>query len=237
MLEISPLTRFSGAMWRLKVYTFESEKTNSMYLSVFVELFQGLPGEFEYKIQLLEANDEFDSMPNLTKTYKSHFKESECWGYQKFVKLDYRFKSLYYNHSNDSINLVYSIRPATYYQKCLNLQSYILELEQKGKNTSLDLEPTTRIEYESAENHQESETEHDTRYLGNVPIEARESQITLAEETQDQSNTIVQQIEEIDQLVKNTFLDTSSTSSLYESSTEAANTILNRLLSAKSEKE
>lgn len=120
------------------MYTFESEKTNSFYLSVFVELFQGLPGEYDYKFQLKESTVEFSAIPSFSKIYKSQFKEGECWGYQKFIKLDNRFNQLYYNHSNDSISLMYSIRPTTYYQKCLNLQNYIAEMELKSKNFGLD---------------------------------------------------------------------------------------------------
>jgi tripartite motif-containing protein 37 len=221
VLEISSVERFSGSLWRLKAYIFQSKKTDSLYLSLFVELFQGLPGEFEYKFQLKEPSHEFSA--SLTKTYKSHFKEGECWGYQKFIKLDNLFNSLYYDDLNDSISLVYSIRPTTFYQKCINLQNYIVEMEHKIMNSSEN--NTTGIN----ENHVES-----ARLLEAIPIRSRESEITLADESANYS-IVLQQIQEIE-LVENTELESASpSSSVYESSTEAANTILSRLISTKLE--
>lgn len=78
------------------------------------------------------------------------------------------------------------------------------------------------------ENHVESAR------LESVPIRSRESEITLADESANYS-IVLQQIQEIE-LVENTELESASpSSSVYESSTEAANTILSRLISTKLE--
>ena len=79
------------------------------------------------------------------------------------------------------------------------------------------------------ENHVES-----ARLLEAIPIRSRESEITLADESANYS-IVLQQIQEIE-LVENTELESASpSSSVYESSTEAANTILSRLISTKLE--
>ena len=227
---MSPVTRFSGCDWRIKSYTFQSKKCSAVYFSIFLELFQGLSGEFEYKIDLLETNDEFKSSPSLSKVYRSKFRQGECWGYQKFVKLGDHFNSLYYNPTNDSISLIYHVRPRTFHQKCTQLQDYILKLEENIKNDSLD-SPVSG-QYSSLK----------PRTIKEISTESRESKDTLTEFPLNSSLTINQQIQEIEKSIEytsleETFQDTqsySSTSSMTEfSSQQGANTILTRIVNTK----
>ena len=54
---------------------------------MFLELFSGFPGttRYEYRVQMLNHRDPHKT---LTRTFSSDFDVGECWGYNRFFRID-----------------------------------------------------------------------------------------------------------------------------------------------------
>ncbi|KAJ3333149.1 hypothetical protein HDU76_011066 [Blyttiomyces sp. JEL0837] len=123
----------SGLTWRLKVYCSGNGPSRGLYLSVFVELIQGfsLPSKYQYKIEMLKNSTSSDtsSHANVSREYASDFEIGECWGYNRFYRLDLLEEGGFWNEHEDAIEFNYHIRAPTYSQKCRDLELYCKFLE------------------------------------------------------------------------------------------------------------
>jgi len=122
----SPPLHVNGLSWRLKVYPDGNGVVRGNYLSVFLELSAGLPetSKYEYRVEMVHQAK--DSAKNIVREFASDFEVGECWGYNRFFRLDLLSSEGYL--SGDSLTLKFQVRPPTYYQKCRDQQWHICQL-------------------------------------------------------------------------------------------------------------
>ncbi|XP_006819993.1 E3 ubiquitin-protein ligase TRIM37 [Saccoglossus kowalevskii] len=124
----SPPLNVSGLSWRLKVYPDGNGVVRGNYLSVFLELSAGLPetSKYEYRVEMVHQASP-DSSKNIVREFASDFEVGECWGYNRFFRLDLLASEGYL--LDDVLILQFQVRPPTFYQKCRDQQWYINQTE------------------------------------------------------------------------------------------------------------
>ena len=139
----------NGLTWRLKVYPDGNGTVRGMYLSVFLELTNGLNGssKYEYRIEMIHRSSA-DVRKNIIREFASDFEVGECWGYNKFFPLNALIAEGYLD--SDMLILRFQVRPPTFQQKTRDQQWYIKHLESENeqltneiKNLRGKLEPTS----------------------------------------------------------------------------------------------
>ncbi|XP_032901643.1 E3 ubiquitin-protein ligase TRIM37 isoform X3 [Amblyraja radiata] len=126
----SPPLQISGLCWRLKVYPDGNGVVRGNYLSVFLELSAGLPetSKYEYRVEMVHQVSN-DPTKNIIREFASDFEVGECWGYNRFFRLDLLATEGYLNMQSDTLVLRYQVRAPTFYQKCRDQNWYISQLE------------------------------------------------------------------------------------------------------------
>ena len=106
----SPPLTVNGLSWRLKVYPDGNGVVRGNYLSVFLELSSGLPdtSKYEYRVQMVHQAG--DSTKNIVREFASDFEVGECWGYNRFFRLDLLSCEGYL--SSDSLTLKFQVSKA-----------------------------------------------------------------------------------------------------------------------------
>ncbi|XP_039746622.1 uncharacterized protein LOC120624248 isoform X2 [Pararge aegeria] len=119
----------NGLCWRLKVYPDGNGVVRGNYLSVFLELSAGLPetSKYEYRVEMLHQVSR-DPSKNIVREFASDFEVGECWGYNRFFRLDLLASEGYLNPDTDTLILRFQVRPPTFYQRCRDQQWYITQL-------------------------------------------------------------------------------------------------------------
>lgn len=76
----SNMLTVNGLQWRLKVYPYGNGDVRGEYLSVFLELNQGLPEvcKYEYRVQMMHHQI---ASKMVQREFVSNFEVGECWGY------------------------------------------------------------------------------------------------------------------------------------------------------------
>eukprot|EP00794_Sanderia_malayensis_P014324 gene14324-15813_t len=120
----------NGLNWRLKVYPDGNGVVRGNYLSVFLELTAGLPetSKYEYRVEMIHQSC-LDSSKNIVREFASDFEVGECWGYNRFFRLDLLGSEGYLSIQNDTLILRFQVRAPTYYQKCRDQQWHINQFE------------------------------------------------------------------------------------------------------------
>ncbi|XP_014663122.1 PREDICTED: E3 ubiquitin-protein ligase TRIM37-like [Priapulus caudatus] len=126
----SPPLHVNGLVWRLKVYPDGNGVVRGNYLSVFLELSGGLPetSKYEYRVEMVHQASR-DVSKNIVREFSSDFEVGECWGYNRFFRLDLLATEGYLNTETDTLVLRFQVRPPTFYQKCRDQQWYVTQLE------------------------------------------------------------------------------------------------------------
>ncbi|XP_069134744.1 E3 ubiquitin-protein ligase TRIM37-like [Argopecten irradians] len=75
-----------------------------------------------------------DSSKNIVREFASDFEVGECWGYNRFFRLDLLASEGYLE--SDTLILRFQVRPPTFYQKCRDQQWYINQLESAQAQTT-----------------------------------------------------------------------------------------------------
>ncbi|XP_071945796.1 E3 ubiquitin-protein ligase TRIM37-like isoform X2 [Antedon mediterranea] len=116
-----------GLSWRLKVYPDGNGVVRGNYLSVFLELSSGLPetSKYEYRVEMIHQASHDDSK-NIVREFASDFEVGECWGYNRFFRIDLLASEGYLK--DDTLILQFQVRAPTFYQKCRDQQWYIGQL-------------------------------------------------------------------------------------------------------------
>ena len=85
----SPPLNVNGLSWRLKVYPDGNGVVRGNYLSVFLELSAGLSetSKYEYRVEMLHQQSK-DLTKSIVREFASDFEVGECWGYNRFFRLD-----------------------------------------------------------------------------------------------------------------------------------------------------
>ncbi|XP_076232623.1 uncharacterized protein LOC143178072 isoform X3 [Calliopsis andreniformis] len=119
----------NGLCWRLKVYPDGNGVVRGNYLSVFLELSAGLPetSKYEYRVEMIHQGSH-DTSKNIVREFASDFEIGECWGYNRFFRLDLLATEGYLNTELDTLILRFQVRPPTFYQRCRDQQWYISQL-------------------------------------------------------------------------------------------------------------
>ena len=120
---------FNGLTWRLKVYPNGNGIAKGNYISIFLEMLKGLsePSKYEYRVEMLNYRE-----PNrlcVVREFSSDFEVGECWGYNRFYRIDLLEREGFLspieesqNNINgnivpgDAITLKYYVRAPTYAQ-------------------------------------------------------------------------------------------------------------------------
>jgi len=119
----------NGLTWRLKVYPNGNGVAKGVYLSVFLEMLKGLQdsSKYEYKVEMINHKDP-DAV--VLREFASEFETGECWGYNRFFKIDLLEKDGYILPEDDTIILKYYVRAPSYFQQCQDQRKYIQHLER-----------------------------------------------------------------------------------------------------------
>ena len=127
----SPPLNVNGLSWRLKVYPDGNGVVRGNYLSVFLELSAGLPetSKYEYRVEMIYQGSPRDPSKNVVREFSSDFEVGECWGYNRFFRLDLLSNEGYLNLESDTLILRFQVRPPTYFQQCRDQQWYIHQLQ------------------------------------------------------------------------------------------------------------
>ncbi|KAJ6653681.1 hypothetical protein lerEdw1_008807 [Lerista edwardsae] len=70
-----------------------------------------------------------DPAKNIIREFASDFEVGECWGYNRFFRLDLLANEGYLNRQNDTVILRFQVRSPTFFQKCRDQHWYISQLE------------------------------------------------------------------------------------------------------------
>ncbi|XP_069672706.1 E3 ubiquitin-protein ligase TRIM37-like [Periplaneta americana] len=119
----------NGLCWRLKVYPDGNGVVRGNYLSVFLELSAGLPetSKYEYRVEMIHQGSR-DASKNIVREFASDFEIGECWGYNRFFRLDLLASEGYLNTETDTLILRFQVRPPTFFQRCRDQHWYITQL-------------------------------------------------------------------------------------------------------------
>ncbi|KAF5308334.1 hypothetical protein FQR65_LT06225 [Abscondita terminalis] len=120
----------NGLCWRLKVYPDGNGVVRGNYLSVFLELSAGYPetSKYEYRVEMIHQVSR-DASKNIVREFASDFEVGECWGYNRFFRLDLLASEGYLNIALDTLILRFHVRAPTFYQRCRDQQWYINQLQ------------------------------------------------------------------------------------------------------------
>ena len=124
---------YNGLIWRLKVYPNGNGVAKNNYLSVFLELVKSYGGsaKYDYKVEMINFND-----PNRTvqREFSSDFEQGECWGYNRFYRIDL-LKDEGYLDEQDSLHMKFYIRAPSYYQLAKDQANFIKVLKENEENS------------------------------------------------------------------------------------------------------
>lgn len=85
----------------------------------------------------------------IQREFVSDFEVGECWGYNRFFRLDLLADEGYLNTSKDTLELRFQVRASTFFQKCRDQQWFINQiLRQQSQNLSSIRELKDRLERE-----------------------------------------------------------------------------------------
>nr|CAD7438555.1 unnamed protein product [Timema bartmani] len=79
---------------------------------------------YEYRVEMIHQGSR-DASKNIVREFASDFEIGECWGYNRFFRLDLLASEGYLNTLNDTLILRFQVRPPTFFQRCRDQQWYI----------------------------------------------------------------------------------------------------------------
>jgi tripartite motif-containing protein 37 len=83
---------------------------------------------YEYRVEMIHQASR-DSTKNIVREFASDFEVGECWGYNRFFRLDLLASEGYLNVALDTLVLRFQVRAPTFYQRCRDQQWYINQLQ------------------------------------------------------------------------------------------------------------
>lgn len=168
----SPPLHINGLCWRLKVYPDGNGVVRGNYLSVFLELSAGLPetSKYEYRVEMIHQGSR-DASKNIIREFASDFEIGECWGYNRFFRLDLLASEGYLNTVSDTLILSFLVRPPTFFQKCRDQQWYINQLAKiQSQYISQINDLKERLNWKMARTSNFSNTPRENSSLSTLPF-------------------------------------------------------------------
>ncbi|MGH0134318.1 UNVERIFIED_CONTAM: hypothetical protein FKN15_051720 [Acipenser sinensis] len=89
----------------------------------------GSPASTGSSLWTRAAGPSSDPTKNIIREFASDFEVGECWGYNRFFRLDLLASEGYLNMQSDTLVLRYQVRSPTFFQKCRDQYWYISQLE------------------------------------------------------------------------------------------------------------
>lgn len=124
----------TGVSWRLKVYPNGNGVALGVYLSVFLELLtsplQRVPSKYEYRIEMGQRAGHSGAPELVAREFASEFQEGECWGYNRFARVDHLLQDGYID-ADDTLTLRYAVRRCSLREHCSDQQEFIAQLQHK----------------------------------------------------------------------------------------------------------
>ena len=150
----SDVLNSNGLMWRLKVYPNGNGVAKGNYLSVFLELLKGYgeSAKYDYRVEMV---NHLDPTLCVIREFASDFETGECWGYNRFFRIDL-LKEEGYLSNDDTLIMKFYIRAPTYYQLHKDQKNYIkslMEKESSAKEQVQELVKKLEKYGETVENH------------------------------------------------------------------------------------
>ncbi|OON15347.1 b-box zinc finger, partial [Opisthorchis viverrini] len=149
--------------WRIKVYPDGNGVGRGNYLSVFIELTTTPiePSKYEYRIEMVHQASR-DPGRSVVREFTSHFEGGECWGYNRFFRLDLLASEGYLDVETDTLVINFQVRAPTYFQKCRDQQWHIAYLEAtRGQCFSQLAELKERLELQMTQQATQPSTSED----------------------------------------------------------------------------
>ena len=155
--------KIGGLIWKLKFYPKGNPTSKGEYISIFLELQNGVnePSKYYYILELIN----FKKKRNYFMEYSSNFTNGECWGYSKFYKINKLKEDGFLNENGDMIVKVH-IRPESFEQLSRDLKWYIYFLESKLNESIIGEED----EEEDEEGDEEEDEFEDKNITGNYSL-------------------------------------------------------------------
>lgn len=122
----------NGLSWRLKVYPNGNGVAKGNYLSVFLELLKGFgeSAKYDYRVEMI---NHLDSNQCVVREFASEFETGECWGYNRFYRIDLLKQEGYIG--DDTLIIKFYVRAPTYYQLYKDQKNYIKFLSEKDSQS------------------------------------------------------------------------------------------------------
>ncbi|XP_050068302.1 uncharacterized protein LOC126556826 [Anopheles maculipalpis] len=114
-----------GCCWRLIVYAAGDKEGRDEWLSVYLRLLEGIPGSYEYCVELLHN----DAAKTVKMEGTQSFDIQERFGWTRFARLDWICANGFVSEEQDALYFRFSLRPPNYKAKCE--YHHLLRLEAK----------------------------------------------------------------------------------------------------------
>ncbi|XP_055640330.1 uncharacterized protein LOC129777832 [Toxorhynchites rutilus septentrionalis] len=126
-----------GCCWRLIVYSNGDKNGRDKWLSVYLRLLEGIPGSYEYCVELLHNDPTRTIKMEGTQT----FEIQEKFGWSNFARLDMICANGYINEEHDSLYFRFSLRPPNYKVKCESQHQLRSDLKRENELLKRELIP------------------------------------------------------------------------------------------------
>lgn len=142
--------------------TFPQETSNPPHLSVLLLLYR-----YEYRVQMIHQT----TSKIIQREFVSDFEVGECWGYNRFFRLDQLASEGYLSIPKDSLELRFQVRPSTFYQRCRDQQWFITQLLRKQTNNDQEVkELKDRLKREINRNKSHSKSSKSPHHMNNENV-------------------------------------------------------------------
>ena len=104
------------------------------FLSVFLELSQGFTGsaKYEYRVSMVHTSRNADR--TVYREFLSDFEPGECWGYNRFYRLEHLISKGYLDPEEDKLTLQFAVRSPTFYHDSLQQTKHVSCLTRQMEN-------------------------------------------------------------------------------------------------------
>ena len=86
------------------------------YISIFLEMLKGLSesSKYEYRVEMVNQREPYRQC--VVREFSSDFEVGECWGYNRFYRIDLLEREGFLGEEDDDIILKYLVRAPTFSQ-------------------------------------------------------------------------------------------------------------------------
>ncbi|KAI6656409.1 E3 ubiquitin-protein ligase TRIM37 [Oopsacas minuta] len=140
----SPPLTLHGQIWKLKVYPNGNGVFRGDFLSVFLELSQGFAGSAKYEYRVSMVHFSRNSDRTVYREFLSDFEPGECWGYNRFYRLEHLETKGYLDSVEDVLTLQFAVRSPTYYHDSMQQNKHVNNLNLQVDSLRERLRDTER---------------------------------------------------------------------------------------------